>query len=87
MKPVFVMIKCNPGQAYRVAGQAVEKISNISEIYSISGAYDLMAKFYLEDETDTGRFVTEQVQTLSGVADTFTVITFNAFTVPQHGKK
>lgn len=41
MKPVFVMIKCNPGQ----------------------------------------------VQTLSGVADTFTVITFNAFTVPQHGKK
>jgi DNA-binding Lrp family transcriptional regulator len=87
MKPVFVMIKCQPGQAYNLAGLAVESIHEISEIYSISGAYDLLAKFYLDDNADTGRFVTEQVQTLPGVTDTFTMIAFNAFTVPAASQK
>jgi DNA-binding Lrp family transcriptional regulator len=36
-------------------------------------------KCYLPDETDIGRFVTERVQTLPGVKDTFTLIAFKAF--------
>ncbi|KJS36976.1 MAG: AsnC family transcriptional regulator [Rhodospirillaceae bacterium BRH_c57] len=80
MRAVFVHIKCELGKAYEVADQAMESIDAISEIYSTSGQYDLLAKFYLEDGTDIGRFVTEQVQTLPGVTDTFTLITFNAFT-------
>ena len=34
---------------------------------------------YLPDDHDIGRFVTERLQTLPGVQDTFTVITFKAF--------
>ena len=52
----------------------------MSEVYSISGQYDLLLKFHLDDEVDIGRFVTTQVQTLPGVQDTFTLITFKAFT-------
>jgi DNA-binding Lrp family transcriptional regulator len=80
MRAVFVMIKCELGKAYQVAEQAVEEIEQISEIYSTSGSYDLLAKFYVDDGTDVGRFVTEKVQILPGVKDTFTLITFNAFT-------
>ncbi|SOD99876.1 Lrp/AsnC family transcriptional regulator [Caenispirillum bisanense] len=80
MRAVFVMIKCELGKAYQVADQAVEDIEQISEIYSTSGQYDLLAKFYVDDDVDVGRFVTEKVQTLTGVKDTFTLITFNAFT-------
>ncbi|SDH03615.1 Lrp/AsnC ligand binding domain-containing protein [Roseospirillum parvum] len=80
MRAVFVMIKCDLGKAYEVAEQAVETVPEVSEVHSTSGQYDLLAKFYLDDETDIGRFVTERVQTLPGVADTFTLITFNAFT-------
>lgn len=80
MRAVFVMIKCELGKAYQVADQAVEDIEQISEIYSTSGQYDLLAKFYVDDDVDVGRFVTEKVQTLPGVKDTFTLITFNAFT-------
>lgn len=80
MRAVFVMIKCDLGKAYQVADQAVEDIEQISEIYSTSGQYDLLAKFYVDDDVDVGRFVTEKVQTLPGVKDTFTLITFNAFT-------
>lgn len=79
------MIKCDLGKAYQVADQAVEEIEQISEIYSTSGQYDLLAKFYVDDEVDVGRFVTEKVQTLPGVKDTFTLITFNAFTPDKTG--
>jgi DNA-binding Lrp family transcriptional regulator len=68
------------GQAYRVAQQAADTIPQLSEIYSTSGQYDLFAKFYLETDHDVGRFVTEKVQTLDGVTDTYTLIAFNAFT-------
>lgn len=80
MRAIFVQIKCEMGQAYRVAHLARDTIEELSEIYSTSGQYDLLGKFYLEPEQDTGLFVTERVQTLPGVADTYTLITFNAFT-------
>ena len=50
-----------------------------SEIYSTAGNYDLLAKFYVDDEEDVGHFVNEKVQHLPGIKDTFTVVTFRAF--------
>lgn len=79
MRPIFVQIKCEMGAAYKVAQMAVDTIAELSEIYSTSGQYDLLGKFYLDAEQDTGLFVTERVQTIAGVADTYTLITFNAF--------
>jgi DNA-binding Lrp family transcriptional regulator len=79
MRAIFVMIKCEMGQAYRVAREAADTIPQLSELFSTSGQYDLLGKFYLEPDQDIGLFVTEQVQSLSGVRDTYTLITFNAF--------
>ena len=79
MKAIFVMIKCEMGQAYRVAREAADTIPQLSELFSTSGQYDLLGKFYLEPEQDIGLFVTEKVQSLPGVRDTYTLITFNAF--------
>jgi DNA-binding Lrp family transcriptional regulator len=79
MKAIFVMIKCEMGQAYRVAREAADTIPRLSELFSTSGQYDLLGKFYLDPEQDIGLFVTEQVQSLPGVKDTYTLITFNAF--------
>jgi DNA-binding Lrp family transcriptional regulator len=75
-----VQIKCKMGQAYKVAREAADTIEQMSELYSTSGQYDLLGKFYLEAGQDIGRFVTEQLQTIDGVRDTYTLITFNAFT-------
>jgi DNA-binding Lrp family transcriptional regulator len=79
MRAIFVMVKCEMGQAYRVARDAVDTIEQLSELHSTSGQYDLLAKFYLEADQDTGLFVTEKLQTIPGVKDTYTLITFNAF--------
>jgi DNA-binding Lrp family transcriptional regulator len=79
MQTIFVQVKCELGEAYRVADAAAQDVESISEVYSTSGQYDLMMKCYLADGEDIGHFVTEKIQRLSGVKDTFTIITFKAF--------
>jgi DNA-binding Lrp family transcriptional regulator len=79
MRAIFVQIKCEMGQAYRVAQQAADTLAEMSELFSTSGQYDLIGKFYLDAEQDIGLFVTEKIQTLPGVKDTYTLIAFNAF--------
>ena len=79
MQTIFVMMKCELGRAYEVADEAVLSIEQVSEVHSTSGEYDLLIKCYLPDDRDIGHFVTEQLQTLKGVKDTFTIIAFKAF--------
>ena len=78
MKVFFVQIKCELGKAYEVAN-ALADTEIASEIYSTAGDYDLLAKFYVEDDVDIGRFVNEQVHVLPDIKNTFTVVTFRAF--------
>jgi DNA-binding Lrp family transcriptional regulator len=80
MRPIFVMVKCDPGTAYDVAARALDTVEEVSELYSISGTYDLLVKCNLPSDADVGRFVTGRLQTLPNVKDTLTIITFNAFT-------
>ena len=79
MKTIFVMVKCDLGKAYTVADEAVLNVEQVSEVYSTSGQFDLLMKCYLPEAVDIGRFVTERLQTLPGVKDTFTIIAFKAF--------
>lgn len=80
MHAVFVQVKCELGRSYEVAAEAVDTVEEISEVYSTSGSYDLLIKCYLPSGADVGRFVTGRIQTLPGIRDTYTIITFNAFT-------
>lgn len=78
MQTIFVQIKCEMGKVYEVANSAIE-VESVSEVHSISGRFDLMIKCYLDDDQDIGHFVTEELQTLGGVADTYTTVAFKAF--------
>jgi DNA-binding Lrp family transcriptional regulator len=78
VKPFFVQIKCELGKAYEVATQIADS-EIASEIYSTAGNYDLLIKFYADDNTDVGHFVNEQIHRFDGVKDTYTIITFRAF--------
>jgi DNA-binding Lrp family transcriptional regulator len=76
--PFFVQIKCHLGKSYAVAN-AIADAEIASEIYSTAGEFDLLVKFYVEQGTDIGHFVNERVQTIPGVKDTLTILTFKAF--------
>jgi DNA-binding Lrp family transcriptional regulator len=78
MQTIFIQVKTELGKCYDVADEAVD-IEEVSEVHSISGDYDLMLKCYLDDDADIGHFVTEKIQKLPGIKDTFTLIAFKAF--------
>jgi DNA-binding Lrp family transcriptional regulator len=78
MQTFFVEIKCALGRTYEVAS-ALAEAEIASEIYSIAGNYDILAKFYVAKDTDIGHFVGEKVQPIAGIVDTRTIITFKAF--------
>jgi DNA-binding Lrp family transcriptional regulator len=79
MQTIFIQVKCELGRAYEVADAAIQEVEQVSEVHSTSGHYDLMMKCYLEEGADIGHFVTEKIQTLPGIKDTFTIIAFKAF--------
>ncbi len=78
MRAYFVQIKCDLGKAYEVA-TAIGDSEVASEIYSTAGGYDLLVKFYLDEDADVGRFIAKKIQSVSGVRDTYTIVTFKAF--------
>jgi len=80
MQTIFVFVKCELGRAYEVADTVVQTVESVSEVHSISGQHDLLLKCYLPEDQDIGHFVTDQIQRLAGVKDTFTLIAFKAFT-------
>ena len=78
MQTFFVEIKCALGKTYAVAN-ALAEAEIASEIYSIAGNHDILAKFYVPKDADIGHFVGEKVQPIPGIVDTRTIITFKAF--------
>lgn len=78
MKPFFLLIKTDLGKTYEVAEQIAD-LEIASEIYSIAGEHDLLVKFYLEQDQDIGRYMSEMVQKVKGIRDTHTIITHHVF--------
>ncbi|GHC47706.1 Lrp/AsnC family transcriptional regulator [Neogemmobacter tilapiae] len=75
---VFVQFRCTPGQTYAVA-DAIYDREVVSELYSTSGEYDLIAKVYVPDEADVGHYLSERLFDIPGIQRTLTTMTFKAF--------
>ena len=79
MKPLFVKIKCELGATFDVAARISDTIEELTEIYSTSGEYDLLAKFYLPEDLSPGHFVAGTLHKVPGIRDTYTLIAFRIF--------
>ena len=78
MKCVFVQFRCTPGKTYAVA-TAIYDREVVSELYSTSGEYDLIAKVYIPDGEDTGHYLSSKLFDIPGIQRTLTTMTFKAF--------
>ena len=78
MQTIFIQLKCELGKAYEVAGRLVDE-ELVSEVYSTSGHYDLLAKIYVPKDQDIGHYVTDRIQKVPGIRDTFTIMALKAF--------
>ena len=78
MALVFVQFRCTPGKTYEVAS-AIWDREVVSEMYSTSGEYDLMAKVYIPDEEDVVQFLNTAFFDIPGISRTLTTMTFRTF--------
>ena len=51
----------------------------VSELYSTSGDFDLLAKIYIPDDADVGHYLTGKLFDIPGIQRTLTTMTFKAF--------
>lgn len=71
-------MQCAPGKTYEVADRLYER-EIVSELYSTSGDVDLLAKIYIGEDQDIGRFINENVLDIPGIVRSLTTMTFRAF--------
>ncbi len=86
MKPLFVQIKCELGEAYGVADRLIDQLEETAEVYSTSGAFDLLVKFHLGEEQSIGEFVNRKLHKIPGIRDTYTLMAYRLF-VPERDEK
>lgn len=77
MKCVFVQIRCRPGKTYEVA-QEIYLREIVSELYSTSGDFDLLAKIYVPEGEDIGRFINDGLLDIPNIDRSLTTLTFKA---------
>lgn len=78
MRCVFVQFRCQPGKTYEVADAIYER-EVVSELYSTSGDFDLIAKVYVPDDEDVGHYLSQRLFDIPGISRTLTTMTFRAF--------
>lgn len=78
MNCVFVQLRCKPGKTYDVA-EAVYEREIVSELYSTSGDFDLLAKIYIPKTEDVGKYINDKLLDIDGIERSLTTLTFRAF--------
>ncbi|MCV2865309.1 Lrp/AsnC family transcriptional regulator [Albidovulum sediminicola] len=78
MRCVFVQFRCQPGKTYQVANEIYDR-EVVSELYSTSGDFDLIAKVYIPENEDVGHWLAEKLFDIEGISRTLTTMTFRAF--------
>lgn len=77
MQCVFVQLRCKPGKTYEVAREIYLR-EIVSELYSTSGDFDLIAKIYVPDDKDIGVYLNDGLLDIENIARSLTTLTFKA---------
>jgi DNA-binding Lrp family transcriptional regulator len=78
MRFAYILIKVERGQVREVANQLIE-LDEVSEVHSISGPYDLIAKVMVPTYDALGEAIPDKAHTMQGIRETETLIVFNVF--------
>jgi DNA-binding Lrp family transcriptional regulator len=81
MAHAVVLIKANR-DALRTLGGALADVDGVSEAYSVTGEWDFIALVRVPRHEQLAEVVTERIARLTGIADTYTMVAFEAYS--QH---
>ncbi|MCA9980421.1 MAG: Lrp/AsnC ligand binding domain-containing protein [Anaerolineales bacterium] len=78
MVTAIILLKVQRDQINTVAQKMVE-LDGVSEVYSVSGRYDLIGIIRVPNNDGLATLVTKQMIDLPGILDTETMLAFKAF--------
>jgi DNA-binding Lrp family transcriptional regulator len=74
----FVLINSAPDRTATLA-EALAELEAVSEVYSVSGEFDLVAVVRVRQHDDLADVVTKEIARLEGIVRTRTLIAFRAY--------
>ncbi len=78
-RTLFIQIRCRPGTSYEVADEIGLRELH-SELYSVSGSFDLLLKMRVPEDEDIGRYINDNLLNIDGIVRTNTIQTYKVFT-------
>ena len=75
---LFIQIRCEPGMSYEVADEIGRRELH-SELYSVSGNFDLLLKMRVPENEDIGRYINDNLLNIDGIVRTNTIQTYKVF--------
>ena len=75
METAFVLIDVETGKVSQVANE-LNKLPQITEVYSIAGEHDILAKLRFADIKALGELIPKKIQKIAGIKHTVTLLTF-----------
>ena len=78
MITAIVQVRCSRDLIPETA-EAIAAIEGVSEVYSVSGDYDLIAIVKVKAYDDIAKFVTEQLVKVPGIVRTNTISAFRVY--------
>jgi len=78
MGTALVLLKVKRDQVHAVAEELVD-LDGITEVYSVSGRFDLAVVVRVEDNDSMEKLVTEQIRCVEGIIKSETLIAFRVY--------
>ena len=78
MVTAIILLNIERGQVNQIAQRIVD-MTNVTEVFSVSGRYDLVAIVRTKDNDGIAEFVTQELVNLSGIQSTETLLAFKTF--------
>jgi DNA-binding Lrp family transcriptional regulator len=78
MVTAITLLNVERGKIDEVAEQLVE-IQGVSEVYSVSGRYDLIVMVRVKHTDDLAKVVTEHIRKIEGIQHTETMLAFRTY--------
>ena len=74
----IVLINVEKGKVNEVA-KKLSKIDEVTEVHSVAGIYDLVAKVKVKEYGRLSDVITEKIQLIDGIEKTITLMCFKTF--------
>ena len=75
METAFVLIDVESGKVPDVVSE-LNKLPQVTEVYSIAGEHDILAKLKFAEIRSLGELVPQKIQKIGGIRRTITLLTF-----------